>query len=59
MYINNMDECDEAWLSFCDNGELDSFMDDEDSSIGADAKNISNTPKSTDITYLQKQKLRI
>ena len=26
MYINNMDECDEAWLSFCDNGELDSFM---------------------------------
>ena len=57
MYINNMDECDEAWLSFCDNGELDSFMDDEDSSIGADAKNISNTPKSTDIYISTKTKI--
>ena len=57
MYINNMDECDEAWLSFCDNGELDSFMDDEDSSIGADAKKISNTPKSTDIYISTKTKI--
>lgn len=52
-----MDECDEAWLSFCDNGELDSFMDDEDSSIGADAKKISNTPKSTDIYISTKTKI--
>lgn len=57
MYINNMDECDEAWLSFCDNGELDSFIDDEDSSIGADAKKISNTPKSTDIYISTKTKI--
>ena len=57
MYINNMDECDEAWLSFCDNGELDSFMDDEDSSIGTDTKKINNTPKSTDIYISTKTKI--
>ena len=52
-----MDECDEAWLSFCDNGELDSFVSVEDTINNSDTKPEINTPKSTDIYISTKTKI--
>jgi len=52
-----MNECDEAWLSFCDNGELDSFMAVEDVITDNDTKVETNTPKSSDIYISTKTKI--
>ena len=52
-----MNDCDEAWLSFCDNGELDSFMAVEDVITDNGAKVESNAPKSSDIYISTKTKI--
>ena len=48
-----MDDCDEAWLSFCDNGELE--CDNDDNRISEN--NFKTIPKSSDIYISTKTKI--